>query len=131
MAPGELAAKEGRFWMQGKSLALLPLWRRAGLRGRLLLDRERNSLRLWVGKGEIAVAKGNLPFSRSEFLEQAKPVEVTIAGMPVVADVKEFSTGSVGWYYSGKTAIRVGEQPVNVQVSVTITVIGSKDLPKE
>jgi hypothetical protein len=77
------------------------------------------------------VAKGSLPFTRSQFLEQAKPVEVTIAGMPVVAEVKEFSTGSVGWYYSGKTAIRVGEHPVNVQVSVTITVIGSKDLPKE
>jgi hypothetical protein len=51
--------------------------------------------------------------------------------MPVSADVKEFSTGSVGWYYSGKMAVRVGERPVNVQVSVTITVIGSKDLPRE
>lgn len=76
------------------------------------------------------MAKGNLPFTRSEFLDQAKPVEVTIAGMPLLAEVKEFSTGSVGWYYSGKTAIRVGDRPVNVQISVTITVIGSKDLPK-
>ncbi len=77
------------------------------------------------------MAKGNVPFTRKEFLEKAQPIEVTIAGMPVSADVKEFSTGSVGWYYSGKMAVRVGERPVNVQVSVTITVIGSKDLPRE
>lgn len=78
-----------------------------------------------------AVAKANLPLTRKQFLEQAQPIEVSLAGTPVLAEVKEFSTGSVGWYYSGKTAIRVSERPVNVQVSVTVTVIGSKNLPQD
>ena len=69
--------------------------------------------------------------SREQFRAEAKPVEVTINGQPVVAEVKEFSTGSFGWHHGDKVTIRVGETLVKVQVGLTLTVIGSKELPKD
>ena len=69
--------------------------------------------------------------TRSQFQAEAKPVEVTINGQPVVAEVKEFSTGSFGWHFGDKVTIRVGDTLVKVQVGLTLTVIGSKELPKD
>ena len=74
--------------------------------------------------------KSSCPVSRAEFLEKAKPVTVTIGNIPMIAEVKEFSTGSLGWYLNGKTSIDVGGTPVTVQIGMNITVVGSKDLPK-
>jgi hypothetical protein len=71
------------------------------------------------------------PLSRAEFRAKAKPVKVEINGIPMSAEVKEFSTGSFGWYLNGKTAIDVGGTPVSVQIGMNLTVVGSKDLPKE
>ena len=68
--------------------------------------------------------------TRAQFQAEAKPVEVTINGQPVVAEVKEFSTGSFGWHHGDKVTIKVGETYVKVQVGLTLTVIGSKELPK-
>lgn len=69
------------------------------------------------------------PVTRDQFNKAAKPVEVTINGIPMVAEVKEFSTGSLGWYLSGKTVIKVDGQPVSVQIGLNLTAVGSKDLP--
>ncbi len=77
------------------------------------------------------MAKTNCPVTRAQFLEQAKAVEVVINGIPQVAEVKEFSTGSLGWYLNGKTTIRIGDQPVSVQIGMNLTIVGSKELPKE
>ena len=71
------------------------------------------------------------PISRSEFLAQAKGVEVVINGQPTLAGVKEFSTGSFGWHFGDKVTIKVGDTLVKCQVGLTLTAIGSKDLPKE
>jgi hypothetical protein len=68
------------------------------------------------------------PITREQFLAQAKGVEVTINGQPTLAQVKEFSTGSFGWHHGDKVTIRVGDELVKVQVGLTLTVIGSKDL---
>ncbi len=68
--------------------------------------------------------------TRSEFLNDAKPVEITINGIPMTADVKEFSTGSLGWYLNGKTNVKVGEKWVSVQIGMNLTIVGSKELPK-
>ncbi len=76
------------------------------------------------------MAKTTCPITRSQFLEQAKPVEVVIGGVPLIAEVKEFSTGSLGWYLNGKTSIRIGEQAVSVQIGMNLTIVGSKELPK-
>ena len=71
------------------------------------------------------------PVTRDQFVADAKAVEVTINGQPVVAEVKQFSTGSFGWHFGDKVTIKVGDTLLKVQVGLTLTVIGSKDLPKE
>jgi hypothetical protein len=75
--------------------------------------------------------KTNCPVSRSEFRTNAKPVTVTIGDQRLVAEVKEFSTGSLGWYLNGKTTIDVGGTPVSVQIGLNLTIVGSKELPKD
>ncbi|MCS7044908.1 MAG: hypothetical protein NZO58_00990 [Gemmataceae bacterium] len=71
------------------------------------------------------------PITRKHFREHAKPIEVVINGVPMIAEVKEFATGSLGWNNSSKTTITVGGTPVAVQVGLNLTIVGSKDLPKE
>ena len=77
------------------------------------------------------MAKTTCPISRVEFHAKAKPVAVSIGNVPMFAEVREFSTGSLGWYLSGKTMIDVGGTLVSVQIGLNLTVVGSKDLPKE
>jgi hypothetical protein len=71
------------------------------------------------------------PVTRSEFRDAAQPVEVVINGIPMMAQIKEFSTGSLGWYLNGKSVIDVGDKKVSVQIGMNITIIGSKELPKD
>ena len=71
------------------------------------------------------------PISRAQFRNGAKPISVTIAGSPLVADVKEFSTGSLGWYLNGKVSVEVNGQPVAVQIGMNLTIVGSKELPAD
>ncbi len=77
------------------------------------------------------MAKTNCPITRAEFSNDAKAVEIIINGVPLMAEVKEFSTGSLGWYLNGKTTVRVGEKPVSVQIGLNLTIVGSKELPKD
>ena len=71
------------------------------------------------------------PITRDQFRNGAKPVTVTIGNTPLVADAKEFSTGSLGWYLNGKVAIEVDGVPVSVQVGLNLTIVGSKELPRD
>ena len=75
--------------------------------------------------------KTHCPISRHEFRAAAKPVTVTIAGVPLAAEVKEFSTGSLGWYLNGKTTVEINGTPVSVQIGLNMTVVGSKELPRD
>jgi hypothetical protein len=77
-----------------------------------------------------AIRKTVCPISREQFLAQAQGVEVTINGQPVQAEVKTFSTGSFGWHHGDKVTLKVGDTLVKVQVGLTLTVIGSKELGK-
>jgi hypothetical protein len=78
------------------------------------------------------VAKKTLcPITREEFRTLAKPVTITISGVPLVAEVKEFSTGSLGWYLNGKTTVEIDGRPVSVQMGVNLTIVGSKELPMD
>ena len=76
-------------------------------------------------------AKTICPINRQDFHTQAQPVPIKIGDKEYQADVKEFSTGSLGWYFNGKTVIEIGGKKVTVQVGMNMTIIGSKDLPKE
>jgi hypothetical protein len=70
------------------------------------------------------------PISRSQFRQGAKPVKVVINGVEMTAEVKEFRTGSFGWYLNNKATIDVGGTPVTVQIGANLTVVGSKELPE-
>jgi hypothetical protein len=71
------------------------------------------------------------PVTRAEFRANAKAVTVTVAGVPLMAEVKEFSTGSLGWYLNGKTTVEIDGKPVSVQIGLNLTIVGSKDLPND
>ena len=73
--------------------------------------------------------KTNCPITRSQFRDHAQQIEVSINGIPMAAEVKEFSTGSLGWYLNGKTMIPVGDKKVSVQIGLNLTIVGSKALP--
>ena len=76
-------------------------------------------------------AKTTCPISRKQFVENAKPVEVVVNGIPLMAEVKEFSTGSLGWYLNGKMTVDIGGTPVSVQIGMNMTIVGSKEVPQE
>ena len=73
------------------------------------------------------MAKSPCPISKTQFLETADSVKITIGNSEIVADKREFSTGSFGWYYNGKTTVTVDGKPLAVQVGLNLTVVGSKD----
>lgn len=75
------------------------------------------------------MAKSNCPVTRTQFRGNAQAVEVIINGVPLLAEVKEFSTGSLGWYLNGKSTIKIGDTPVSVQIGLNLTIVGSKELP--
>jgi hypothetical protein len=70
------------------------------------------------------------PINRADFHAKAKAVTVTINNVPMMAEVKEFSTGSLGWNINAKTTIDVDGTSVPVQIGLNLTIIGSKELPK-
>jgi hypothetical protein len=73
------------------------------------------------------MAKSPCPISKTQFLDKAEPVKVTINGQEMTADKREFSTGSFGWYINGKTTVQVDGKPLSVQIGMNLTVVGSKD----
>lgn len=85
-----------------------------------------------VAKGAAERPKKGPPaaFTRAMFASKAEDVAVTIDGTPMVATVKEFSSGSLGWYLNGKARLKVGEVWVEVQVGCNLTIVGSKELPQ-
>jgi hypothetical protein len=73
------------------------------------------------------MAKSACPISKSQFVDKAEPVKLVINGQELVADCKEFSTGSFGWFYNGKVSVLVDGKLLNVQVGLNLTVVGSKE----
>jgi hypothetical protein len=74
--------------------------------------------------------KTTCPITRAQF-RSAKPVTITIGGQQMEAEVKEFSTGSLGWYLNTKITLEVDGVRVPVQVGLNLTIVGSKELPGE
>ena len=75
------------------------------------------------------MAKTSCPITRYEFRQHAKAIKVMIGEVPLLAEVKEFSTGSLGWYLNGKTTIEIDGKAVSVQIGMNLTIVGSKELP--
>lgn len=76
------------------------------------------------------MAKTPCPITKSQFLEKAEGVKIALGGNEMLADKREFSTGSFGWYLNGKTTITVDGKPLAVQVGLNLTVVGSKEAEK-
>ena len=74
--------------------------------------------------------KTTCPITLSQFLSKAEPLKVTINGQDMLAEVKQFSTGSFGWYMSGKTVVSVAGKNVSVQIGMNLIVVGSKEATK-
>lgn len=72
------------------------------------------------------------PLTRKEFREHApQALPITIAGNAVgSALVKEFATGSLGWHANGRVTITVNGKPVQAQVNIILTLVGSKEVPQ-
>ena len=73
------------------------------------------------------MAKSLCPVSRTQFVEKAEPLKVTINGQEMLAEVKQFSTGSFGWYMNAKTVVSIDGKAVSVQIGMNMTIVGSKD----
>jgi hypothetical protein len=79
----------------------------------------------------LRMAKSSCPLSQAQFLAKAEPLKVNIQGSEMLAEVKGFSTGSFGWYLNGKTVVMVDGKPMSVQIGLNLTVVGSKEAPRE
>jgi hypothetical protein len=75
--------------------------------------------------------KTTCPITREEFRAKAKALTVTINGANHLVEVKEFSTGSLGWYLNTKMPIEIDGKVVSVQIGLNLTIVGSKELPKD
>jgi len=73
--------------------------------------------------------KTTCPISREDFRTKAKPLTVSIHGQNMEAEVKEFSTGSLGWYLNTKISVEIDGVRVPVQIGLNLTIVGSKELP--
>jgi hypothetical protein len=73
--------------------------------------------------------KTTCPISRADFQAKAKPVPVVIAGNQQLAEVKQFSTGSFGWYLNAKATLEIDGVAVPVQINANLIIVGSKDAP--
>ncbi len=71
--------------------------------------------------------KTSCPVTLTQFTEKAEPLKVVINGQEMLAEVKQFSTGSFGWYMNGKTMVTIDGKPISVQIGMNLTVVGSKD----
>ncbi len=76
-----------------------------------------------------AMAKNPCPVTRDQFADKATPLKVVINGQELQAEVKEFSTGSFGWYLNGKILVPIDGKTVSVQIGMNLTIVGSKDAP--
>jgi hypothetical protein len=75
--------------------------------------------------------KTTCPITRAQFRAKAKPVKVVIEGKEQEAEVKEFSTGSLGWYLNSKISLLVDGVSVPVQIGLNLPIVGSKELPSD
>ncbi len=68
---------------------------------------------------------------KSDFVKTAKPLVVTVNGVPIEAKPRKNSTGSVGYNINGKVPITLPDGTVGkLQVSGNLTVVGSKEWPE-
>ena len=74
--------------------------------------------------------KTSCPITLADSRAHAKPIPITIGNNPPqLAEVKEFATGSLGWYLNSKVTVEIDGVRVPVQIGLNLTIVGSKELP--
>jgi hypothetical protein len=76
------------------------------------------------------IKKTECPITREQFSEGATDLEAEVAGKKLIAPVKEFSTGSLGWYTQEKVYIEIDGKQCLTQCTVSLQIVGSKALPQ-
>jgi hypothetical protein len=77
------------------------------------------------------------PVTRPEFRQHARPWQLTLEapdGTKYVKtlDVKEFSTGSMGWFISENiSGIKLSDKEVKAHLGINFTIANSKEVPKD
>lgn len=72
--------------------------------------------------------KTTCPISRPDFLSKAEPLKIDLGnGQVLIAEPRQFSTGSFGWYVNSKANIAVDGKSLSVQVGMNLIVVGSKE----
>jgi len=61
-----------------------------------------------------------------QFRRDARPLVGILAGMPIEVLPHENKSGSYGWHAGGKRYFRVGDEVVEAQVGINITIVGTK-----
>ncbi len=72
-----------------------------------------------------------MQMTKEQFGQFAKTLRVLIDETAIFAVPKRFSTGSVGWNANGKTQIVVNGEPLEIQIGINLTVIGTKNQPSK
>jgi hypothetical protein len=78
-------------------------------------------------KAGTSGTKTKCPLTREEFTTAAKPLAVQLNGQMLTLGVKEFATGSFGYFCNDKITVMVGDIPVKCQANLTLIAVGSKD----
>jgi len=65
--------------------------------------------------------------SKNDFLKAASPLAIDIGGVKLIGQVKEFESGSYGWYAGDRVTMDIGGKAVRVQVGINMTVVYSKN----
>lgn len=64
--------------------------------------------------------------TKSKFLNSGKKITIDIDGNTLTGDPREFSSGNLGWYLTGKIEIALDDQNIWSQVGMSITIPGSQ-----
>ena len=75
----------------------------------------------------MATEKKKFPMKKADFMDKAKPIMATVNGAPIIGNPKEFSTGSVGYNFTGKFPVELNGEVIFIQFSGNGTAIGSKE----
>ena len=75
-------------------------------------------------------AKPAEQLTRSHFLEQGEPLSCYFRGRSLRLDVREFSTGLLGWFAQDPINIEVDGQIVDCTIETKVWINGSKSLPQ-
>lgn len=80
------------------------------------------------GGGKKKAGKDGCEITRTDFLKHAKSIKIIVdGGEPIEVEVKQFSTGSFGWYFSGKVKVKVGNKEVRTQANLSFPIVNSKE----